>query len=233
MADIAFLLLVFWLVATTMDRDLGLRVKLPKKPDKLQTRDDSPIRKRNILQIQLNAQDEVLIEGKRHPLDSVSRFVRDFYLSDDPNMPERTWVTTHSAADTLASLYALKEQLEAQTTSAEQLYQLGKIQMYIEEWEGYRESQKILGDYQVISKRAVIRFESNNGSSYEAYFSILDQINSVLKFQRNQLSEKLFGMSYDLMEARKDFDSSLHPKIRAIRHRFPMRLLEPTARGEM
>lgn len=61
MADIAFLLLIFFLVSTTIETDQGINRKLPP-PVK-----DSPpivIRERNIFRVELNQLNELLVEGK-------------------------------------------------------------------------------------------------------------------------------------------------------------------------
>ena len=62
MADIAFLLLIFFLVTTTMDIDKGLLVLLP--PYEEEAIDEININQRNILEILVNNQDELLVEGK-------------------------------------------------------------------------------------------------------------------------------------------------------------------------
>jgi len=62
MADIAFLLLIFFLVTTTMDVDTGISRKLPpplrgdeKPPD---------INERNIFTVLVNSRDKLMVEGK-------------------------------------------------------------------------------------------------------------------------------------------------------------------------
>jgi biopolymer transport protein ExbD len=62
MADIAFLLLIFFLVTTTIDVDTGIGMTLPPKLD--QEQDPPPVKERNILKILVNAQGQVLLEDK-------------------------------------------------------------------------------------------------------------------------------------------------------------------------
>ncbi|MBR9861218.1 biopolymer transporter ExbD [bacterium] len=62
MADIAFLLLVFFLVTTTMDIPTGLQVTLPPITDVPPP--DTKQRKRNVLEVLVNANDQLLVEGE-------------------------------------------------------------------------------------------------------------------------------------------------------------------------
>lgn len=62
MADIAFLLLIFFLVTTTMDVTSGISRKLPEKPPK-----DAPpppkIKERNIFEVNINRNNKLFVEG--------------------------------------------------------------------------------------------------------------------------------------------------------------------------
>lgn len=62
MADIAFLLLIFFLVTTTMDVDSGISKKLSEKPPI----DYEPpiIKERNIFEVNINRNNEMLVEGE-------------------------------------------------------------------------------------------------------------------------------------------------------------------------
>ena len=62
MADIAFLLLIFFLVTTTMDVDTGLVRKLPAMPEEEEIIDDSQIKAKNIYVVLVNAKDQLLVE---------------------------------------------------------------------------------------------------------------------------------------------------------------------------
>ncbi len=61
MADIAFLLLIFFLVTTTMDIDKGILVTLPPL---IKTQEPPPVHKRNVLEILINAKDQLLVENE-------------------------------------------------------------------------------------------------------------------------------------------------------------------------
>ena len=61
MADIAFLLLIFFLVTTTMDIDTGISRKLPEKQD---PNIEPPILKeKNVFEVNVNRRNEILVEG--------------------------------------------------------------------------------------------------------------------------------------------------------------------------
>jgi biopolymer transport protein ExbD len=63
MADIAFLLLIFFIVATTMDIDSGLITRLPPMPDEKQE-PPPPLKERNVFQVLVNANNQILVEGE-------------------------------------------------------------------------------------------------------------------------------------------------------------------------
>ena len=63
MADIAFLLLVFFLVTTTMDSDWGLARRLPPPLD-INQPEPPPIKDRNVFVVLANANDQLLVEGE-------------------------------------------------------------------------------------------------------------------------------------------------------------------------
>ena len=63
MADIAFLLLIFFLVTTTMDVDSGISRKLPEKtpPDQ---QNDVIVKEKNVFDIVVNRNNQILIENE-------------------------------------------------------------------------------------------------------------------------------------------------------------------------
>ena len=61
MADIAFLLLIFFLVTTTIETDSGINRKLPPMEE---NEEDVVIKQKNIFTVLLNGKDQLLVEDK-------------------------------------------------------------------------------------------------------------------------------------------------------------------------
>jgi len=91
MADIAFLLLIFFLAATTMDSDTGLMRQLPAIPDPNVPQDVNKINDRNILEVKVNKDNLLLVEGQLTEFSQLREIAHDFILNagDSPNMPEK------------------------------------------------------------------------------------------------------------------------------------------------
>ena len=78
MADIAFLLLVFFLVTTTIDTDKGLGIILPPAGDV-----EIEIKKKNILNCLINSQGKVLLDEEPTEVEQINRIVKK-RLSKNP-----------------------------------------------------------------------------------------------------------------------------------------------------
>lgn len=74
MADIAFLLLVFFLVATTMNNDFGIQRKLPA----INPEPGKQIPERNILTVLVNSNDKILIEDDYVQLNEIEAIAKAF-----------------------------------------------------------------------------------------------------------------------------------------------------------
>lgn len=89
MADIAFLLLIFFLVTTTMDVDTGIARQLPPIAEKGDIT-DVKIKERNVFVVLINAQDRLLVNGKQMNIDDLKEKAKEFIKSDPTNekLPE-------------------------------------------------------------------------------------------------------------------------------------------------
>lgn len=90
MADIAFLLLIFFLVTTTMDVDSGILRVLPPPIDPAAPQ-PPPIRERNVFVVLIDFQDRLLVEGQQGNINSLREQAKEFFLNpnNDPNLSEK------------------------------------------------------------------------------------------------------------------------------------------------
>ena len=89
MADIAFLLLIFFLVTTTMESDGGLTRLLPP-PVPEDQEPPPPIKQRNIFEVLVNANNQLLVEGELMRVEDLREAAKEFIVSDPNNdeLPE-------------------------------------------------------------------------------------------------------------------------------------------------
>lgn len=94
MADIAFLLLIFFLVATTMNVDTGITRMLPPIPPDEQISEDLKVKERNLLAVHVSQYDEIMVAGQKVHISQVTEIAKRFFVnaSDDPNMPSKKMV---------------------------------------------------------------------------------------------------------------------------------------------
>lgn len=91
LADIAFLLLIFFLVTTTMNVDTGLARMLPPMPEEDQ-KTDQDVNKRNILTVLVNKSDRLLVGDAPMEVSMLREKTKEFLSNpmDDKNLPEKT-----------------------------------------------------------------------------------------------------------------------------------------------
>jgi len=91
MADIAFLMLTFFLMTTTMDVDAGLQRRLPPMPDDDQQQEEVKINRRNLLVVLINSNDKIFAGGQPIEISELKEKVKAFVVNeyDDLNLPEK------------------------------------------------------------------------------------------------------------------------------------------------
>lgn len=181
MADIAFLLLVFFLVTTTMDTSWGLARKLP--PPLLENQPDPPpIKDRNVFVVLANANDQLLVEGELLEIHQLRAAAKEFIAN-----PQR------------------KENLP----------------------EFKEEDIPLLGTMQV--SKQVISLQNDNGTSYDLYIQVQNELAAAYTELRNELAMQKFGMSYDKLEElakAEEGGEKYAAMVDAIRDVYPQRISE-------
>lgn len=88
MADIAFLLLIFFLVTTTIVEDKGILVKLP--PWSEEEPDIAKLKERNVFSVLVNADNQLLVRGEPTVTSELRGKIKEFIMNPErlENMSE-------------------------------------------------------------------------------------------------------------------------------------------------
>lgn len=88
MADIAFLLLIFFLVTTTIAEDKGILVKLPPWSD--EEPDITKLKERNVFSVLVNAQNQLLVREEPARIGELRERAKEFIMnpSNRPDLAE-------------------------------------------------------------------------------------------------------------------------------------------------
>ena len=95
MADISFLLLIFFLVATTMNTDTGLMRMLPPMPPENQQQEEIKVKERNLFLVLISGSGNIMagVPGKQEQivLGQLKDMAKEFLTNpmDDENLPEK------------------------------------------------------------------------------------------------------------------------------------------------
>jgi biopolymer transport protein ExbD len=89
-ADMAFLLLTFFLMTTTMTTDMGIARDLPPLPPEDQKDQMLDINKRNILAVYVNPSNAIMVGGERMDISQIAATVKEFVLNptNNPDLSE-------------------------------------------------------------------------------------------------------------------------------------------------
>jgi biopolymer transport protein ExbD len=222
MADIAFLLLIFFLVTTTMEVDAGIGRTLPLKLDQPLPPDERiDINERNVLEIMANSNDDLLVEGKFIEIDELYDIVWDFYTvnkiapDQNLNMPNYTLVDINKCVTEIAKI---KELLLEDPENRLYKSELSK-------WEAKLDlCQSLDGNsYKEMNKQAVIQLKNQAGTSYGLYIEIQNILKEVVNILRVEACEELGFPDY--FELREDRDED-QPYISKLRVLVPERIIE-------
>ena len=89
-ADIAFLLLCYFLMTTTMGDQSGLQRRLPPIPDSNQVQDQK-VNRRNIIIVRINSADKLFAGSEAMDISFLKEKIKEFLTNptNDPNLPEK------------------------------------------------------------------------------------------------------------------------------------------------
>ena len=236
MADIAFLLLLFFLVTTTMDKDQAYIRKIPKKIDLPPL--DNKVQERDILALKANNQNQLMVRNSifRDP-DKISDFVLKFYQTNEKNNDlENNFpmysTTTISLCD--QNMSALEKQLEeAEQKGATE--QAKFFQSSYEEWNKKKRAIQLYGKSEIreLSVQAHIRIEVQQGTAYSIFTQIHNEIEEAIFEMRDKECNRLFSEQYSILKRRtaQDSDPKDKDKIALLEILYPARIIEVTPKN--
>jgi biopolymer transport protein ExbD len=90
-ADMAFIILVFFLITSNMDSNAGLQRRLPPIPDANQKVVDQKVNRRNVLVVRINESDRLFAGGQIIDVSMLKDKAKEFLMNpnNDPTLPEK------------------------------------------------------------------------------------------------------------------------------------------------
>jgi len=173
-ADIAFLLLIFFLVTTSMNVDQGLFRQLPPPSDGKEL-DHEKINERNIFIVLINKDNRLAIEGEP---------------ADFNELTDRTirFLTNPANSENLA------EQVKA-SKKYDDAVAAGKT----EEAATFKALVDRCGDPNIT--RGVVSLQNDRGTKYETYIQVQNSIVAAFNICRDNFAKEYFGKIYDELNA--------------------------------
>jgi biopolymer transport protein ExbD len=221
MADIAFLLLIFFIVTTTMDLEAGISKTLPIKTDIV---DPNPpeVKMRDVFSIAVNNADQLYVENEIHVIEDLHDMLFDYFTANMYSETDDKMARYVDYDVEICKLEIKKLKLELET-SPEDLF----LQSKLIKWEkrlGVCEAMPT-GAYREMHETAVIQVKQKSKSSYGNFVNLLTEITAVINEVRDIRCKELFnGMSYNDLDLEIDADQE---KERILRVLVPEKVIEP------
>lgn len=234
MADIAFLLLIFFLVTTTMDKDQAYVRNIPKKVE-VKNQPPVDVEKRNICLIKANDQNQLMVrtEIMENP-DDISEKVVEFYSTNekvnDPtnNYPMYSRINMQAIDAEIAKAEADAEATENTPDASADIIDF-KWRV-VDEWEAKKKALQLYGKKELpeIHGQAHVRVEVQKGTEYALFAKIQSEIEEALYELRDKASIDIFGESYGTIKRRLSMDKSPEDKdkVALLEILYPGRIIE-------
>ena len=168
-ADIAFLLLIFFLVTTSMNVDQGLYRQLPPPQDNVDNHDK--INERNIFIVLINKDNQLAIKGE---------------LADINSLTERTieFITNPKDKENLAEKVLASKKLEDATKENK-----------VEEIKNWKRVIEQFGDIGIT--KGVVSLQNDRGTNYETYIKVQNAIVAAYNITRDKFSQEQFSKPFE------------------------------------
>lgn len=220
MADIAFLLLIFFLVTTTMDQDVGIMRQLPPLDDS--EPDTETVKERNVYEVLVNANDQLLVE--KEPMDigelkdgAIEFLTNSGVFTEEPADEDLTLRSPVVKSEIMQTIANLKGQIEQYPDRK------GEWEGDLKQYEAKLDAINFFGNYRELGPAAVISLQNDNGTSYDMYMQVQNELTSAINELRDELTLKYFNKTYLELDDKNDYERRI---IKAVRQVYPQRISE-------
>jgi hypothetical protein len=221
-ADITFLLLAFIILSTTLEPEKGIPAQLPKKSTDIKI--PKPVIERNVLEIYVNKDNEIMIEGESNKflVDvnlSVMKFLSNSQIKS--NLPELDLVNEETCKENIGILKGLINKGELKKKDELKL------------WKERHSAFKLIGEFETVNKDAIIGLEYDATASYGTYLSVRDELMNGINQLRDQLCLDKFGVSFTELKAKREAVKTAEDiaRIKAIRTVYPQKIVKKKVRS--
>ena len=169
-ADISFILLIFFLVVTSMNSNFGLPVMLPNPPEEKDLQDPPELNERNIMKVFVNMNNEIMVTPG-------SDQVREFSVDNLDGLRElaKEFITANTPDGLVNEHYPQpkKEPYKVEYTNEE-----GAVITYPTE---------------VILNQHVITLQTDRATKYEVYFKVQEALYGAYNDLRREFALEVYG----------------------------------------
>ncbi|MBO7462661.1 MAG: biopolymer transporter ExbD [Bacteroidales bacterium] len=169
-ADIAFLLLIFFLVTTSMNVDQGLYRQLPP-PVQDENQNHDKVNERNIFIVLINKDNQLAIEGEQADISSLTERTIEF-------------ITNPKDKADLAEKVPASKKLEDATNENK-----------AEDAKNWKKVIDQFGDIGIT--KGVVSLQNDRGTNYETYIAVQNAIVAAYNITRDKFSQEQFGKVFD------------------------------------
>ncbi len=196
MADIAFLLLIFFLVTTTMEVDTGItRMLPPPVPDNAEKPD---FNKRNVLIVLVNRENVIAVGNNVREASEIKDLCIEFFTNP---YNDEDLAVTEFFEDKLQKGYVDIEVAEKKADK-------DKIQ---EKIDLYKAVIDAFGS-QISKSKGIVSLQNDRNTKYGKYLEVQDQIIAAIAELRNKLSNSTWGKDFeDLTKDQQDLVKEVYP----------------------
>lgn len=237
MADIAFLLLIFFLVTTTMDKDTAYVRDIPKKIEIV--KEPSPVQPRNMLTIKANNKNQLMVrEDIFSDPDKISDKVVEFFRTNEKqniagnNFPLYGRTSMKDIDDAIELVETTLEAIEDDPLAGPQI-EVKENQLI--EWDKKKAALQLYGAKELpeIHNQAQIRIEVKSATAYQLFAKIHTEIEEGIFELRDEEAKRLFGESYGTISKRSIQDEELEDKkkLELLEILYPLRIIEVTPKN--